>query len=312
MKKNRKPGFGERPPDALGLVDAQIDVNRAIMGLLDRIAELDTDEARQRNSIADLASLLTFDLGFARKTAQSWVRIAAALGDLPLTAHAFRMGAISFDQLEVLVKLATTETEGDLLDMARFMTPTELAREAREAAKIAAEKDDVEKEPITRSVRMWWSDDSSHLNFKGEIPGADGVLVEAALMSLGTKNPKDPHSGLYRPADEQNADALIQMASESYAEDRTHDVSTVVVHVTAKNSGPGRRRGDDSGATVAWCRQPAAPSVRLADPASPRRAGWGHCGSGSDHPKDSPLAPPPGGGPRQGLSLRRLQLDPVD
>ena len=54
-------------------------------------------------------------------------------------------------------------------------------------------------------------------------------------MSLGTKNPKDPHSGLYRPADEQNADALIQMASESYAEDRTHDVSTVVVHVTAKD-----------------------------------------------------------------------------
>ena len=49
-------------------------------------------------------------------------------------------------------------------------------------------------------------------------------------MRLGTKNPKDPQSGLYRTVDEQNADGLVQMASESYAEDRTHDLATLVLH----------------------------------------------------------------------------------
>ena len=233
--RNKRNGAGGEGSDALGLVEAQVGVNRAIIGLLERIAALDTDEACERNSIADLASLLTFDLGFAPRTARSWVRIAGAVGDLPLTAGAFRMGAISFDQLEILVKWATAETEEQLLELTRHLTTTELAREARQVAKLAAEKPDADKEPVVPSLRMWWSDEDSHLNLKGEIPGADGVLVEAALMRLGTKNPKDPQSGLYRPADEQQADALVQMASESYAEDRTHDMATVVVHVTAED-----------------------------------------------------------------------------
>ena len=119
------------------------------------------------------------------------------------------MGAISFDQLDILTKRATADTEEELLELSRHITTAELAREARQAAKLRADPEKAEREPVERSVRMWWSDDDSHLNLKGEIPGADGVLVEAALMRLGTKNPKDPQSGLYRPVDEQNADALV-------------------------------------------------------------------------------------------------------
>ena len=54
--KKRKKATAEGRSDVLGLVDAQVDVNRANLGLLDRITELDTDEACQRNSLADLAS----------------------------------------------------------------------------------------------------------------------------------------------------------------------------------------------------------------------------------------------------------------
>ncbi len=222
-------------PDALALVDEQVNINRAMIGLLDRIGSLDTDEACQRNSIADIASLLTYELGFAPRTARAWVRISRAWEALPLTVQAFRIGAISFDQLEILAKWATPETEEDLLDRSRYLTTAELAREAHDLVKSAAEETEPEKEPVHRSLRMWWSDDDSHLNLKGEIPGADGVLVETALMALGTKQPQDPVSDLYRPANEQNADALVQMASESHIEDRPHDVATLVVHVKAED-----------------------------------------------------------------------------
>jgi hypothetical protein len=79
---------------------------------------------------------------------------------------------------------------------------------------------------------MWWDEDD--FNVRGRIKGADGVLVETALLRLGAKAPLDPATGLFRDPNERYGEALVQMASESVAEDRDHDRATVVVHVSAE------------------------------------------------------------------------------
>jgi len=78
---------------------------------------------------------------------------------------------------------------------------------------------------------MWWREDVLHV--RSTVPGVDGVTVEQAFLRLANTAPDNPLTGRYRPADEQNGEALLQMASESLAADGDHDRATVVVHIAA-------------------------------------------------------------------------------
>ncbi|MGI9647717.1 MAG: HNH endonuclease, partial [Acidimicrobiia bacterium] len=152
----------------------------------------------------------------------------------PATTRAFEHGSISIDELLVLSRFATAQNERDLLDLTREVGVEDLSAAVREFL----DEPKPETEPPPRpSLRMWW--DETSLQLRGSIPGADGVLVETALLRLAAKAPLDPTTGLFRDPDERYGEAVIQMASESTAEDRDHDRATVVVHVGLQElSGP--------------------------------------------------------------------------
>jgi len=201
-------------------------LNSVMCDLFDLVLELNTDEALLANAMTDAVSWLRFDLGIAPKTARAWVRAARALPDLPEIAAAFRAGSVSLDELLILCRFATPDNESDLLPLTREVPVDELAAEIR--ASLEFPKQDRSK-PEGPLLRMWWDDLS--LQLRGSIPGSDGVLVENALLRLGAKAPLDPVTGLFRDPDERYAEAVIQMASESVAEDRDHDRATVVLHL---------------------------------------------------------------------------------
>lgn len=221
-----EPRVGDRRRDATRLVAIHSRLNSVMCELFDLVLELETDEALLANAMTDAVSWLHFDLGVAPKTARAWVRVARALPDLPAIAAEFRSGSISLDELLILCRFATPDNEADLLPLTREVPVDELAGEIRDSLEIP--KPDRSK-PDGPLLRMWWNGFS--LQLRGSIPGADGVLVENALLRLGSKAPLDPVCGLFRDPNERYAEAVIQMASESIADDRDHDRATVVLHI---------------------------------------------------------------------------------
>ena len=228
-------------PEAVRLLRSHAAVNRAICGVLDLINELDTDEIRLRNSVTDMASWVQFDLGLEAKTARAWVRVARALDDLPRTRQAFRDGRLSFDEVQILCRYASADSEAELLALAFETAADDLAGEIRRHLDVeSSRRPRPEREPW---LQMWWNAEANHLNLRGEIPGVDGLMVETALRRVASRAPRDPHTGLFNDPDVGNAEALVQIASESSAQDRDHDRATLVVHFDAGDLASGTTSG---------------------------------------------------------------------
>lgn len=217
---------GSKRRDAARLVDVHTRLNRVLGEMLDLVAELDTNDALMANAMTNAESWLHFDLGIAPKTARAWVRAAGTLPDLPLISQAFRHGAISLDEVLILCRFATADNESQLLELTRQVAVDDLAAAIRDYLDLKQQK---AGQPARPMMRMWWGEES--LELRGSIPGADGVLVETALRRLAATAPLEPADGYFRDPSERHAEALVQMASESVAEDRDHDRATVVVHV---------------------------------------------------------------------------------
>jgi len=224
---------GDRP-DAVRVAAAHAAVSAALVALLDMVPELDSNEAWTRNAATDMTAWLTFDLGLAPRTVRSWVRVGKSLPGLPLIHQALQAGAISFDEAAVLVRFADADNEGRLLQLTREVSQVDLAKAIKEllSTEPVEPADDPMPEAPPALLRMWWDDDQ--FNYRGRVRGADGVMVEMALLKLAAKAPPDTLSGLFRNPEERQGEAMVQMASEALARDGDHDRATVVVHVSAE------------------------------------------------------------------------------
>jgi hypothetical protein len=57
--------------------------------------------------------------------------VARALRELPLTRGAFESGALSYSEVRELTRIATADSEADLLYQARYATAAQLGRMLR-------------------------------------------------------------------------------------------------------------------------------------------------------------------------------------
>lgn len=214
-------------------------VAEAHRGLTDAMAKLfqlirECDEADAYSfDFPDAAAWLKWNLALAPATARKWVRIARQLEEYPDIERAFERGDVSFDQVELLMRHATPETAAELLELALRLDVSELRAHLKaladeQKARDVNAREEPQPEPL---MRTWWIDDVLH--FDGSIPGADGVAVETSLRRLATKAPKDTISDSFRDYETRLGEALVQMASESLAEDRDHDRATIVIHIPA-------------------------------------------------------------------------------
>src|SRR4029450_12941233 len=98
--------------------------------LLDRIREFD---ARQgwSNGFASCAAWLNYRVGLDLGAARERVRVARALGKLPRLAEALARGEISYAKVRAVTRVATPETEGRLLAVARGATAEPVERIVR-------------------------------------------------------------------------------------------------------------------------------------------------------------------------------------
>ncbi len=192
--------------------------------LLALVAEFDRRRGWELGGHRSCAHWLAYSTGIDLGTAREKVRAARALVELPRIGASMSRGELSFSAVRALTRVATPETEGDLLELARGCTIAELERVVR-AYKRGSRKDEAAQERDrfdSRTLSVFPDDDGMYV-VKGRLTPEVGALlmraVEAADDALfrekGYRNVS--HEASRREAARRRADALGLMAERALA-----------------------------------------------------------------------------------------------
>src|SRR5438552_10808557 len=118
----------ERLGDQIAELSAHLDAASA--RLLDLIREFDA-RGGWGNGFSSCAAWLTWRVGLEPGAAREHVRVARALGSLPLLAQALARGELSYSKIRALTRVASPETEERLLAVARAGTAEHVERIVR-------------------------------------------------------------------------------------------------------------------------------------------------------------------------------------
>src|SRR5262245_2346613 len=109
--QNAQPDL-DRLGDDIAELSAHLDA--ATARLLDLIREFDA-RGGWNNGFRSCAAWLSWRIGLDMGAARERVRVARALGSLPLLAQALAHGELSYAKVRALTRVATAETEERLL-----------------------------------------------------------------------------------------------------------------------------------------------------------------------------------------------------
>ena len=118
----------ERMGEEIAALAARIDA--ATYELLVLIRKFDEEEGWNRGFLT-CAHWLTWRIGLAPGAARERVRVARALGDLPLMSAAMSRGELSYSKVRALTRIATPDTEQSLVDLGKTGTAAQVERVVR-------------------------------------------------------------------------------------------------------------------------------------------------------------------------------------
>jgi hypothetical protein len=273
------------------------------------VAELDARESWRAWGCRSTAEWLGWRCGIDDRTAREHVRVARRLRDLPIVTDAFGAGRLSYSKVRAIARVATPETEHELVALARHGTAAHVDRVARGIRRAEAlEKADVAIRRARRTLRWWWDDDGS-LVITGRLTPEDGAAVVAVLEAVvaeqltaeratdtaiaaaddvgGRRGPAGPHT----PSDRTplpvtgNADATPSWAEPAVDRmgQRAADALTEMAHLVAG----GRTGGVKAELQVHVDAAILADSAALADTSVLAHGGHGRC-----HLVDGPALDP--------------------
>jgi hypothetical protein len=237
-------GFStERLEHEIGELGAHI--NAATCRWLSMVAEFDHREGWKSWGCRSCAAWLSLRCGLAASAGREHVRVAHKLVALPLARAEFARGRLSYSKVRAISRVASEETEGELVELALEATAAQLERIVRAyRGALSADLDGANHAYEDRHVTCTWDDDGS-LIVRGRLPAEDGAVLlralgaaedeareEAAGASAEARAPSDAPS-----APQRRADALAFVAERSLAAgsvDRSGgERHEVVVHADA-------------------------------------------------------------------------------
>jgi hypothetical protein len=201
---------------------------------LELVAELDR---RGGFAACSVAEWLAWRCALSPRAAREHVRVARRLGELPLIHEAFAHGELSYAKVRALTRVAELESEGELLELARHMTASQLERAVRAYRHVTAKE--AEDFHALAYAGYTWEPDGS-LIVRARLAPEDGALFVRALEASrdrlrerewseerGSAEPR-------RPTSAEAFVALAEMALVAGAADRSGgERYQVVVHVDA-------------------------------------------------------------------------------
>ena len=179
------------------------------------IAEYDRRGGWQRWECRSMAHWLSWKCAMSPSTANDHVRIGHALEELPLLTAAFAAGEVSYSQIRAITRVATKETEADLLDLAGSMTGAQLERLVSTYRRCRPPStDDANARHQSRSLTYHRDNDGSLIGTFRLPPEEAAVLTEAIDRRVEHQAVADARAdGAESPHGAVRADALVQIAS---------------------------------------------------------------------------------------------------
>jgi hypothetical protein len=236
--------------DRLGdeIADLSAHLEAATARLLDLIREFDA-RGGWGNGFRSCAHWLSWRVGLDLGAARERVRVARALGTLPLLGHALARGELSYAKVRALTRVATPETEDRLLALGRAGTAAHVERIVRgwRRADRLAEAEEAARQHASRSFQVY-TDEDGMVIVRGRLAPEMGALLLRALGAAGealyhrgrreaaAPDPGDP-AAEPPTATQQQADALALLAESALHHGldpgAPGDRHQVVVHVDA-------------------------------------------------------------------------------
>lgn len=214
-----------------GILQLQAVMNACQRRQLEMLAEYDRRELWRADGATSMTAWVKGVLGNGGDTASAQVRVAHALDELPVIANAFEEGALSFDQAKAVTEFATPSTDAHFASEARKFSAGQLRRMARRFRPVPVTEENENHE--ARVFRIRWDLRNRVLKMSGQLPAAEGRVVEKAFDRFMTSERIDPRPGPY-DHDAYRADALVALCSTSIASDPDADRATIGVHVDAR------------------------------------------------------------------------------
>jgi hypothetical protein len=209
------------------------------------VGELDRRESwRECWGCKSMAHWLSWRCSLSRAAAFEHVRVARGLRDLPLTARSFGRGELSYSKVRAITRVATAESEADLVELARTATAAQLDRIVR--ASVVAMSDPVKRQQLTELyLRV---DDAGMGTVRARLPIDLHAIVEQAIdkalppkeSPAGDGDPREDEERV-TPMAERRAIALAKICESYLAHgDAARTPATrnnAVVHVEVDPSG---------------------------------------------------------------------------
>ncbi len=195
------------------------------------------DERQGWSGFKSCAHWLNWRTGLALGAAREKVRVARALGDLPLLSDAMRRGRISYSKVRALTRVATPANERRLLGFAECAPASYVERLARAWRRVdLAEEEADERRRHERRQLSTWVDDDGMVVVRGRLSPEVGAAVRRALEAAGDRLCREvpPETSF----GQRQADALGLVAESALAADLDRgtagDRYQVVLHVEAE------------------------------------------------------------------------------
>src|SRR5437899_11566371 len=179
--------------DRLGdeIAELSVHLEAATARLLDLIRKFDA-HGGWGNGFRSCADWLSWRVGLDPGAARERVRVARALGTLPLLAEALARGELSYAKVRALTRVATPETEEQLLAVGRAGTADHVERIVRGWRRVdrQAEARETARRHTSRALHVY-QDEDGMVTLRGRLaPEVGALLVQALTAARETLSPR--------------------------------------------------------------------------------------------------------------------------
>ena len=204
--------------------------------LLELVSEYDERGAWVVSGLVSCAHWLAEQCGIEISTAREQVRVAKALRRLPAIRQAFAEQRLSYSKVRILTRVASTEDEGELAEMAERFPAGELNR--RLAARRSQTEDQSQLAEEQRQARnmSWRTDADGTVVLTCRLPPEQAARITVAVDAQVMAAPSDAPAGASeRPnLGQMRADALVAVCSNGGGEAASTEV---IVHAYQDEDG---------------------------------------------------------------------------
>ena len=200
------------------------------------VAEYDRRQAWAAWECHDMAAWLSWKCGISPVTARQQVRVARALERFPRLRDHFASGRLSYSQARAIARVATEQTEAELVELATVMTAAQLENVTRAYRRTgAADPDTARQANMRRYCNFHW-DDEGNLVGSFRLPPEAGALLANAVSALVDQSAigaaEDERAA--DPVGAVRADALVDLVTRGAATPDPEDDNSFLVTIIAE------------------------------------------------------------------------------